>query len=245
MNQPAPTPHSLPISALLHLTPGLICAAGYLTLLPLAQAWELPPAAALGASALLLTGPLLLGILTVASRQQNQRRSPVIALRRVPQTRALLGWAAVIISCAAAGFVLARPVNAWVEHTLFGAWPDSWKPQLGTAGGYSDGALLCTAVLLLTGSALVAGVLEEVYFRGFLLPRMPAALGRTRPVAHTILFALYHVWTPWLAPTRILGILPLTYITLRTRSILPGILAHITLNLIDVIVILAIVTRLG
>ena len=245
MNQPSPTPHTLPISVLLHLTPGLLCAAGYLALIPMARAWGLPSAAALGASALLVTGPLLLGLLTVASRQKSQRGTPVIALRRVPRTRAIIGWAAVIVSCAAAGFVLAKPVNGWVEHTLFSAWPDAWKPQPGTAGGYSDDALLWTAVLILTGSAIVAGVLEEAYFRGFLLPRMPAALGRTGPAAHTILFALYHVWTPWLAPTRILGILPLTYITLHIRSILPATVAHITLNLIDVILILAVVMRLG
>jgi membrane protease YdiL (CAAX protease family) len=49
---------------------------------------------------------------------------------------------------------------------------------------------------------------------------------------------------PWPAP-RILGVLPFTYIALRTRSILPGIVAHITLNLIDVIVILAVVARPG
>jgi len=88
-------------------------------------------------------------------------------------------------------------------------------------------------------------VLEEAYFRGFLLPRMPPSLGRTAPLVHTILFAAYHLWTPWLAPTRILGVLPLTYIALRTRSILPGIVAHITLNLIDVIVIVAVVARPG
>ena len=53
---------------------------------------------------------------------------------------------------------------------------------------------------------------------------------------HTVLFAVYHVWTPWLAPTRILGVLPLTYVTLRTRRV-PGIVAHVVLNLLDVMVI--------
>ena len=244
MNQPSPAPHSLPFSLLLHLTPGLLTAAGYLALLPVAQARGLPSAAASGAAALLVTGPLLLGILIVA-RRRSQHGTPVIALRRVPRMREVLGWAAVIVCSAAAAFVVAGPVNVWVEHSLFGGWPDSWKPQLGTAGGYSDSALLWTAVFLLIGSALVAAVLEEAYFRGFLLPRMPASLGRLRPVAHTILFALYHMWTPWLAPARILGVLPLTYITLHTRSILPALVAHVTLNLIDVAVIIAVVLRPG
>ena len=166
-------------------------------------------------------------------------------MRRVPTVRATLGWATLIICAAAAAFVLTRPVRTWLERTLFQAWPDSWKPQLGTAGGYGDSALLWTAFLLLIGSVLIAPVVEEAYFRGYLLPRMPARLGRTAPLAHTVLFAFYHMWTLWLTPTRILAVLPLTYITLRTRSVLPAMVAHIVLNLIDVVVIIAFVIRPG
>ena len=79
-------------------------------------------------------------------------------------------------------------------------------------------------------------MLEEVYFRGFLLPRIPQALGRTAPLVHTVLFAVYHVWTPWLAPTDPWRA-ALTYVTLRTRSVVPGIVAHVVLNLLDVMVI--------
>jgi membrane protease YdiL (CAAX protease family) len=240
MSQPTPAPHTLLISLLLHLAPGLLIAASYLALLPVARSSGLPSAAALGASALLVTGPLLLGILMLA-RRRSRGRASAIALRQVPRTRAVIGWAAVIVGLAAAAFVVAEPLNGWVEHTLFGGWPDSWKPDLGTGGGFSDGALLWTAVLILSGSALMAPVLEEAYFRGFLLARMPPSLGRAGPLVHTVLFAGYHLWTPWLAPTRILGVLPLTYIALRTRSILPGVVAHITLNLIDVVVVGAII----
>ena len=42
MNQPSPAPHTLPISLLLHLTPGLLTAASYLALIPVARAWGLP-----------------------------------------------------------------------------------------------------------------------------------------------------------------------------------------------------------
>ena len=183
----------------------------------------------------------MIGILMVSRRRRPGE--PTIALRRVPTVAATLGWAAVIICAAAVAFVLTRPLTAWLERTLFQAWPDAWKPQLGTAGGYSDSALLWTAVLVLIGSALIAPVVEEAYFRGFLLPRMPTRLGRTAPLAHAVLFAFYHVWTLWLTPTRILAVLPLTYITLRTRSILPAVVAHVVLNLIDVVVIMAVVIR--
>ncbi len=237
----APAPHSPLESVLLHLGPGVVNAAAYLALVPVARVWGLPSAAALGASAVAVTGPLLLVILILVSRRR--RREPTIALRRVPPVGVTLGWATVMMLAAAAAFGLARPVTAWLEQSLFGAWPEQWKPQLGTTDGYSASALVWTAVLLLLGSALVAAPVEEAYFRGFLLPRMPVRLGRAAPLVHTALFAVYHVSTPWLVPSRILAVLPLTYIALRTRSILPGLLAHVVLNLIDVVVIVAFVLR--
>jgi CAAX protease family protein len=188
----APTPHTLPASLLLHLGPGLLVGAAYLALIPAARALGLPSAAAVGAQALLVTGPLLIGILKVSFHRRPGE--PTIALRLVPTVRATLGWATVIICAAAAAFVLTRPVTAWLERTLFQAWPASWKPSRGLRAA-SDSALLWTAVLVFFGSVLVAPVVEEAYFRGFLLPRMPARLGRTAPLAHAVLFAFYHVWT--------------------------------------------------
>ena len=236
------TPHTLPASLLLHLGPGLVVGAAYLALLPAARALGLPSAAAVGAQALLVTGPLMIGILKVSSRRRRPGE-PTIALRRVP-TVGCDPWMGDAdhrrrgrrVPTHKTGHRVAR---AHAVPKLAGAW----KPQLGTAGGYSDSALLWTAVLVLVGSVLIAPVVEEAYFRGFLLPRMPVRLGRTAPLAHTVLFAFYHVWTLWLTPTRILAVLPLTYITLRTRSILPAMVAHIVLNLIDVMVIIAFVIR--
>ena len=164
----------------------MVVGAAYLALIPAARALGLPSAAAIGAQAILVTGPLMIGILMVSRRRRPEE--PAIALRRVPTVAATLGWAAVILCAAAAAFVLTRPVTAWLERTLFQAWP---------------------------------------------------------PLAHAVLFAFYHVWTLWLTPTRILAVLPLIYITLRTRSILPAMVAHVVLNLIDVVLILAVVIRPG
>ena len=50
---------------------------------------------------------------------------------------------------------------------------------------------------------------------------------------------------PLAGAQRILAVLPLTYITVRTRSILPASVAHITLNVIDLIIILAVVAKPG
>jgi membrane protease YdiL (CAAX protease family) len=58
------------------------------------------------------------------------------------------------------------------------------------------------AVLLINGSLslIVNGVLgpliEETYFRGYLLPRL-SRLEKKGVFLNVILFAIYHFWTPW------------------------------------------------
>ena len=85
---------------------------------------------------------------------------------------------------------------------------------------------------------IVAPVVEELYFRGYLLPRMPQRLGRWRAPTHAVLFAAYHLWSPWLIPTRVLAILPLAYIAVRTRDVRIGVVTHVVLNATDLVAIL-------
>ena len=90
---------------------------------------------------------------------------------------------------------------------------------------------------------LTAPLVEEFYFRGYLLPRMPRRLGRTAPLAHASLFALYHLQTPWLTPARILAITPLAYIAARTRDVRIGMVAHVVLNAVDLGVLALFIVR--
>lgn len=105
------------------------------------------------------------------------------------------------IALAGVAFALTAPLIRVIQTQLLGWWPQTWTIRLGTDGQYGRSALLLTAVLLLLGTVIVAPVVEELYFRGFLLPRMPQRLGPWRVPAHAALFAGYHVWSPWLIPS--------------------------------------------
>jgi CAAX protease family protein len=72
---------------------------------------------------------------------------------------------------------------------------------------------------------------------------MPARLGAGAPLAHAGLFALYHLQTPWLTPTRLLAITPLAYIASRTRDVRIGMIAHVVLNAVDLVVLVLFVVR--
>lgn len=56
---------------------------------------------------------------------------------------------------------------------------------------------------------------EELLFRGYLLPRMRGALGRSDWLGNGVLFALYHVHQPWTMPKALLDSLALAYPTRR------------------------------
>jgi hypothetical protein len=48
------------------------------------------------------------------------------------------------------------------------------------------------------------------------------------------LFAIYHVFTPWMFITRTLGMLPLVY-AVRRRNLFISVIVHVLVNLIDVV----------
>jgi membrane protease YdiL (CAAX protease family) len=69
---------------------------------------------------------------------------------------------------------------------------------------------------LLVAVALLAPVVEELLFRGLLLPRMRDVFGRRDFVANGALFAVYHVHQPWSIPASLIdGIVNQAYPTRR------------------------------
>jgi membrane protease YdiL (CAAX protease family) len=67
---------------------------------------------------------------------------------------------------------------------------------------------------------------EELLFRGFLLPRMSGTFGRGDWLANGVLFAGYHLHTPWVIPTTVLDAFIVAYPTKRYRSAWIGIAVH-------------------
>ena len=54
---------------------------------------------------------------------------------------------------------------------------------------------------------MLGPIVEELYFRGWLLPRLER-FGRCAPVLNAALFSLYHVWAPWQVVSRFVAVLP-------------------------------------
>ncbi len=71
---------------------------------------------------------------------------------------------------------------------------------------------------------------EELWWRGYILPRQEAAHGRWAWVVHGILWTLFHLPKYWQYLTLLPGCLAFAYVAQRTRNIWPGIIAHLLVN---------------
>ena len=135
-------------------------------------------------------------------------------------------WVPAILVPTAIVFTVLLPITHWLEAALV---------RVNVLAQYHATGVVETAGPILFAHIVLSGILvpivEELYFRGYLLTRMPSQFGRLKPAAHSFLFAVYHFDTPWMIPVRTLGILPLIYTTIHTRSVRPAIAAHCLVNL--------------
>jgi len=234
--------HSIGQSLLLHLLPGALIGSCYFALRPVLDRWGYPSMMALMVALVLILVPVELGYLLYQGKKRNGRYSlqGVVLYRTSISNWQYLLWVPVLLVIMAVIFTAMKPVDAFLQSNLF-----SWVPVLesGLRDGYSREVLVRTYLMLAVFGAVVGPTVEELYFRGFLLPRMEYA-GKWAPLLHGFLFALYHMWTPWMFVTRTLGILPLAY-AVKRRNLYVGIASHILVNLADVVAGVAFIVGMG
>jgi len=225
-----PEQHSVGQSLLLHLLPGLLISVGYFALIgPLRRA-GFPSIMALMAVAAFFLVPLELGYLLVQGKRANGRYGlkGIISYTHAIPVWQYFVWMPVLFVAAGLVFTFLKPLNLFLEQTVFAAWPPL---QSGLEGGFAKGPLIATYVMAAIFGVVLAPVVEELYFRGYLLPRMGYA-GKWAPMLHSFLFASYHFFTPWFVITRTLAMLPLIYGAQR-KNIYLSIITHVLLNSLD------------
>lgn len=238
--------HTCLESLLYHLVPGLLIGAGYALLAPLVQRAGYPSVMALILTAIFILVPLELGVLL----WQGKRRTGKLTLMGVVRYKQPLPWhqyllwVPVIFVASGLIIMLLNPVSealaAWFDWL-----PESMRLGMGLSGEFTRAKLVQTYALHFVFIIFVAPTVEEWYFRGFLLPRMPESLGWSGPLVHSLLFALYHLWSPWMVLARTLGLLPLIYVVRWKKNIGLGMVAHWLINSIDFIVGLGFILAIG
>jgi uncharacterized protein len=220
----------------LHLFPGLLALVVFVLIARPVESLGYPSMMAWLISVALTMLPFELGYLYYQGMKRNGRPSleGVILYRQPLGAGKVILWTALTFLAILVLFLLTGPLTNYLETVVFGWVPDWFMQDTGLGGGYSAPALLILNIASIFVFVIGVPVVEEMYFRGFLLPRL-SHLGYWSILVNSFLFALYHFTTPWGLAFRTLMILPLAYSAYRTKNILPAILVHAMVNSVDVI----------
>ncbi|MBX6750757.1 MAG: CPBP family intramembrane metalloprotease [Micromonosporaceae bacterium] len=230
---------SWPRSIVLHLAPGAAATVLFIATAPVLARAGLPPVWGMFAAVLLVLVPSELAIIR---RFAPDHRIRSIVDARWPAPRRFL----LLFLPTLAAAILAPGLVQWLEPALHRSMqavlPTWWDLDPGDLGARPAWQVTITLAGWLLCFVVIGPITEELYFRGFLLPRLASRPALAVP-ANAILFALYHGWQPYTWATVAIFVVPLAIVALRPRGVVVAATAHCTVNLIGLLIMLQ--TELG
>jgi len=222
--------HSITQSVVLHLLPGFLIGCFYFIARQPVQSLGYPSIFSLVLAVAFILVPVELGYLFYQGWQKTGRLTlaGVISYCNPIPWQQYIVWVLPIFIAIGAIFTLLKPIEGVLQETLF-----FWVPTLnnGLDGNYPKTTLIITYTMFFIFVTFLGPLVEELYFRGYLLPRIK---GKFAILFHSLLFAAYHVFTPWMIITRTVALLPLIY-GVQRKNIYIGIIVHILANSLDAI----------
>jgi membrane protease YdiL (CAAX protease family) len=223
-----------------HLLPGILTMAALLLVTPPLVRAGWPKVLAYQLAAALAGIPVMLGVMLTHARRTTGRMDlwAVIPYR---ERQPLWLYPAVLVPMMAWAFALLfanGPLREYLARDVFGWMPSHLLPGWEPPAPPERGLLLAGLVLRLLIDGLVAAGVEELYFRGFLLPRL-ARLGAWAPLVNAGLFTVGHLWQPYNWAQIFLIMLPLVYLVWWRRGVWLSVLVHCAGNSIGALLALA------
>jgi membrane protease YdiL (CAAX protease family) len=225
--------HSVARTLVLHLLPGVLILVFSAAVAPLLWSFGFPPVMAVYLASVFVLIPFELGYLIYQARKNGTSLGNIVLYRQpVPKGQLVLLVIALFVWALIIGTLL-TPVDFFVKENLFSWLPGGYDVTNGltrNVARFSTVALLITLVFGLIVDGIAAPVVEEMYFRGYLLPRI-SRLGAWAPLLNTVLFSLYHFFSPFQIVSRTLTFLPVVYAAWWKRSIYLSMTVHFLFNL--------------
>jgi len=188
--------HSLMKSLLLHVAPGVLVTVVFLLLKPLLYSTGYPPLLAFLLAVLLIDIPFMLGVMLNEGKKLNGRFSlEGVVLYREKVSLKTFAWvfvgAFVVLYLL---IMLSAPVSSLMAEKVF-SWMPEWifLDEVTQYEGYAKNALVPVFTLHLLITGIILPWVEELYFRGYLMPRISRYEIWT-PLIGGLFFGLYHVW---------------------------------------------------
>ncbi len=226
--------HTIARSVFLHLAPGALTALVYALAVPGILGDGYPPLLAMLIAVVVVVVPLELGELFRQGRAANGTSLRGVVAYRRPMP--LWQYAAIALGFVVFAFLASGAVGLLESALLPTLWA-GFPRQLMLTGepsayaGFARGAVVATFALAIPLNWVVAPVVEELYFRGYLLPRL-SRLGFWAPVLNDALFTLYHLWQPYAYLSIAVAMIPLAWLVWRKQNVYLGIVLHILINVL-------------
>jgi membrane protease YdiL (CAAX protease family) len=209
----------------LHLLPGALQMAAYAALAPLLIRSGVPGELGFTLAVLVAGLPCMLAVVWAHG-----------GLRAIRYRRPMPAWLYAVLFLA--GLVLAfgllfatAPLSAFLAENVFSWLPGYLRPGWEPPVPPVRSLVLLALLLRLAVDGLAAPVVEEVYFRGLLLPRLEW-LGALAPALCALLFTVQHLWQPYNWPLIFLLNVPMMYVVRWRQNIYISMLLHCSTNTI-------------
>ena len=236
--------HSLWTSLILHLLPGALILLFFVAMAPVLRSLGFPSLLAQFLAVTFVLIPFELGYILYQAKKQNKTwslKGIVLYREKIPIWQyvavipPLLAWALICF------ILISPPIDKYLIEGYF-SWLPGWFFLHIEPEAYSKGALWLTWLVGVLFNGLAGPIVEELYFRGYLLPRVSRLKGWA-PVWNVVLFSVYHFFTPWQNPARILALLPGTYLIRWKKNIYLGMIPHCLLNTTGMLLMLPLLLK--
>lgn len=216
----------------MHLLPGAISFLAMLAAAPLLGRWHLPLIFSMSVVFGIILTPLELGILLYAGYKATgvwslRSLSAVLAFRQ-PLRK---WWFAVpvLFILAVAILLVWSPAKDAIAAWFHGILPYWMLPSYDEAAGFAKPTLVAVSLVTLAIDGIINPTVEELYFRGYLLPRLPVRGWMMVPLG-ALLFTVEHLWQPFNWGLIFVLECMLIACVMRARSYRLGIVMHVIVN---------------
>jgi len=224
----------------LHLVPGALIAAAFVVFARLLAPFGTPANLALLLAMLFVALPVEVGTLAWLGKRQRGSLGVrgLIAHHDAFAPRETLVLVSLLFIWSVVVYTLLAPVAEAIRQALFSWWP-SWLrlDDLALQTAANDRTALVLVAVFSLGLNILVPAVEELYFRGYLLPRM-GRWGHRAPALNAALFSLYHFWLPWEFFSRLVALLPAIYVVWWKGDLRLSLLVHVLLNTVGSILLL-------
>jgi membrane protease YdiL (CAAX protease family) len=220
-------------SILYHLYPGVLITLGFVLLTPWMVARGYPPQLSMLLCIASVAVPVL--IFHLIQAKKDEHKSKFVQLNgyqeKLPIGKLIL-YSLGLLVFAFLMWGLFQPFDQFLTKQLFFLLPEWYTIQ--DFSGYSKDIIKVTLIVNLMLNGFLAPIIEEFYFRGYLLPRMKV-WGKWAFAVNAVLFSLYHLWQPYIYLTLMAALLPMAYLVWKTKDLRLAILTHCLLNLVGAV----------